>query len=158
MANDPDDRPTSKRVTPKGGSEPSEPATKAAARKAAASAKVGDGDAPVKARPQARKIDPNRKVVAPKVDAAKVAARSGDPKKKAAAQAEASSRYTAPIPNAAKISPWWVPALMFGLLGLGMLIIFVNYLHWPFGDPSNVRLIAGLGCILGGILTATRYQ
>ena len=34
---------------------------------------------------------------------------------------------------------------------------FVNYARL-FGDPSNVYLVAGLGCILGGIITATNYR
>lgn len=59
---------------------------------------------------------------------------------------------------AAKLpSPWWVPALMFGLLIVGALIIMLNYMG-VFGDPSNVRLIIGLVFILGGIITATQYR
>lgn len=54
-------------------------------------------------------------------------------------------------------SPWWVPALMFGLLIVGALIIMLNYMG-TFGDPSNVRLIIGLVFILGGIITATQYR
>ena len=89
--------------------------------------------------------------------AIKAAARSGNPQKKAAAVAE-SSRYTPPIPNAAKISPWYVPTFMFGFLALGMVVIFLNYIEWPFGDASNWRLLGGLGSILAGILVATRYH
>ncbi len=54
-------------------------------------------------------------------------------------------------------SPWWVPAIMFGLLILGALIIMTNYMG-VFGDASNVRLVIGLGFILGGIVTATQYR
>lgn len=54
-------------------------------------------------------------------------------------------------------SPWWVPAIMFGLLILGALIIMSNYMG-VFGDASNVRLVIGLGFILGGIVTATQYR
>ena len=155
MANPPDDRPTSSRVTPKGGPTSNPPATKAAARKAEA-AKRSEAVSKA-ARPTARKVDPAARVSGAKPSDAKVAARSGDPKKKAAAQSE-QSRYTAPIPNSYKISPWWIPALMFGFLGVGMLIIILNYANWPFGDPSNWRLLGGLACILAGILVATRYQ
>jgi hypothetical protein len=87
----------------------------------------------------------------------KAAARSGNPKRAAAAVTE-SSRYTAPVPRSMKISPWYVPAAMFTFLGLGMLVIFLNYIGFPFGDPSNIRLFIGLGLILLGIITATQYH
>ena len=56
---------------------------------------------------------------------------------------------------------------MFGLLGLGLVIIFLNYLGvlpalwWdnpPDTDTSNWWLLIGLGSILGGIMTATQYR
>ncbi len=55
-------------------------------------------------------------------------------------------------------SPTWVPVLMFGLLGLGILIIFFNYVGWVPGGTSNGVLLLGLGSILGGIITATQYR
>ncbi|MEE3102482.1 MAG: cell division protein CrgA [Actinomycetota bacterium] len=55
-------------------------------------------------------------------------------------------------------SPTWVAALMFGLLGLGILIIFFNYVGWMPGGTSNGILLLGLGSILGGIITATQYH
>jgi hypothetical protein len=54
-------------------------------------------------------------------------------------------------------SPWYVPAIMFGLLIVGALIIMSNYMG-VFGDASNIRLVIGLGFILGGIVTATQYR
>jgi hypothetical protein len=54
-------------------------------------------------------------------------------------------------------SPWWVPALMFGLIILGGLAIMLNYMG-AFGDPDNTRLVLGLALILGGIITATQYR
>jgi hypothetical protein len=54
-------------------------------------------------------------------------------------------------------SPWWVPALMFGLLILGAVLIIANYAG-AFGDPDNTYLVLGLGFILGGIITATQYR
>ncbi len=59
---------------------------------------------------------------------------------------------------AAGSSPTWVPVLMFGLLGLGILIIFFNYVGWMPGGTSNGILLLGLGSILGGIITATQYR
>ena len=71
---------------------------------------------------------------------------------------QASSRYTPPIPKAAKVSPPWVPVLMFTLLGLGGLLILLNYLALLPGATSNWYLFGGLGLILAGILTATQYR
>jgi len=66
-----------------------------------------------------------------------------------------------PVPPSQQVyakgpSPWWVPAIMFGLLILGALVIMANYM---IGDQaSNTRLVIGLGLILGGIITATQYR
>ena len=49
-------------------------------------------------------------------------------------------------------------ALLFGLLGLGVVIIFFNYVGWMPGGTSNGFLLLGLGSILGGIITATQYH
>lgn len=70
----------------------------------------------------------------------------------------ASGRYTPPIPREQKVSPRWVPVLMFTLLGLGMLTIVFNYLNLVPGDASNGWLIAGLAMITGGFLVATQYH
>jgi hypothetical protein len=70
----------------------------------------------------------------------------------------ASARYTPPVPQEQKVSPPWVPVLMFGLLGLGALMIFINYLGVLPGGTSNWYLMGGLAAICGGILTATQYH
>ena len=54
-------------------------------------------------------------------------------------------------------SPIWVPILLFSLLGLGVVTIIVNYLA-VLWDTSNVVLLGGLGLILAGIITATKYR
>ena len=69
-----------------------------------------------------------------------------------------SGRYTPPIPSEYKVSPIWVPILMFTLLGLGMVVILCNYLGVVPGDTSNWYLLLGLGLILAGIITATQYH
>src|SRR5215210_3799981 len=57
-----------------------------------------------------------------------------------------SSRYTPPIPRQQKVSPPWVPALMFTFLGLGAAMIVLNYMNLlPGPDPSNWYLLLGLG-------------
>lgn len=55
-------------------------------------------------------------------------------------------------------SPAWLPIVMFALLGLGILIILLNYLSLLPGAPTNWYLLAGLGAILGGIVAATQYR
>jgi hypothetical protein len=78
------------------------------------------------------------------------------PKKQAVA---ATGRYTPPTPKSKKVSPKWVPIVMFGCLALGVLIILANYVGlMPGGDASNWYLLIGLGLITAGFLTATQYR
>jgi hypothetical protein len=72
--------------------------------------------------------------------------------------ANPSSRYTPPVPRDVKVSPLWVPILMFTFLGLGAAVIFLNYLGLMPGDTNNWYLLVGLGLILLGIITATQYH
>ncbi|MDP9070722.1 MAG: cell division protein CrgA [Actinomycetota bacterium] len=69
-----------------------------------------------------------------------------------------SGRYTPPIPKEHKVSPPWVPVLMFTLLLLGLVVIVCNYLGVLPGEANNGYLFAGLGLITGGFITATRYR
>ena len=69
-----------------------------------------------------------------------------------------SGRYTAPTPREEKVSPWWVPALMFALLGLGVVVIVLNYVGLLPGDTKNSYLLIGLALITGGFITATNYH
>lgn len=69
-----------------------------------------------------------------------------------------SGRYTPPIPREQKVSPMWVPVVMFGCLGLGVLIIVLNYLNLLPGDASNGYLLVGLALITVGFITATQYH
>ena len=52
----------------------------------------------------------------------------------------------------------WVPVLMFTLLGIGLVVIFLNYLGVLPGGTKNSYLLLGLASILGGIMTATQYR
>jgi len=74
------------------------------------------------------------------------------------ARPEASSRYTPPVPAYKKVSPMWVPVLMFTLLGVGLVVIFCNYIGVLPGGTKNTYLLVGLGSILCGIITATQYH
>ena len=70
-----------------------------------------------------------------------------------------SSRYTAPIPESQKQSPIWVPILLFSFLGVGAIVIIINYLGFvPGGEANNWYLLGGLGFILAGIITATQLH
>jgi hypothetical protein len=66
--------------------------------------------------------------------------------------------YTPPVPREVKVSPMWVPVLMFALLALGVLLIFLNYLDVLPGGTSNAYLGGGLAAICGGIIVATQYR
>jgi len=67
-------------------------------------------------------------------------------------------RYTAPIPDEYRSSPWWVPAIMLSLFGLGVIAILLNYLSLVPHSPSNWYLLGGLAAIVAGFVTATRYH
>ena len=69
-----------------------------------------------------------------------------------------SGRYTAPIPREMRSSPWWMPVLILGLFGLGLICILLNYLGLLPGGASNVYLFIGLGLIVGGFVAATQWH
>ena len=70
----------------------------------------------------------------------------------------ASRRYTPPIPASEKVSAPWVAPVMFTLLGVGALVIILNYIDVLPGGTNNWYLFGGLGLILAGIITATRLH
>lgn len=90
-----------------------------------------------------------------KVQGGRVTPKGGAP---SAHRPEASRRYTPPVPQEFKVSPRWVPIVMFALLGIGLVVIFCNYLGVLPGGTKNSYLLVGLGAILGGIITATQYR
>jgi Cell division protein CrgA len=51
-----------------------------------------------------------------------------------------------------------IPVLMFGFMGLGLMVILANYIVEGLGAPSNWYLLGGLGLILAGIVAATQYR
>jgi len=72
---------------------------------------------------------------------------------------KATNRYTPPVPRSEKVSPKWVPIVMFAALGLGMLVILANYVSLLPGDgPSNMYLLLGLVLITIGFVTATKFH
>jgi hypothetical protein len=97
----------------------------------------------------------NKKPVKRRVPAGRVTPKGTRPGGEVAG---ASSRYTPPIPRNVKVSPIWVPIVMFTFLGAGAVVIFLNYLGLMPGDTNNWYLLVGLGLILMGIITATQYH
>ncbi len=73
----------------------------------------------------------------------------------------ASPRYTPPNPDAYTPSPLWVPISMFTFFALGVITIILNYLPGaPLlpGETQNRYLLVGLGFILLGFISASRYR
>ena len=70
-----------------------------------------------------------------------------------------SGRYTPPTAHPEELpSPKWVPIVMGSLLILGLLSIVLNYMSVLPGATSNWYLIAGIGLIAGGFVTATQLR
>ena len=55
-------------------------------------------------------------------------------------------------------SPTWYVALMFGLMGIGVLVIVVNYVGVLPGGTDNKYLMAGLGAIAVGFGMTLNYR
>jgi hypothetical protein len=72
-----------------------------------------------------------------------------------AAGVHASARYTPPVPQSMRESPPWVPVLMLALLVLGAVLIMARNLVF---SGNNWLTLVGLGCILGGLFTATKWR
>ena len=70
----------------------------------------------------------------------------------------ASKRYTPPIPMSMKRSGRWLAVLLFSLLGIGFVMIFLNYLGVLPGGASNWYLLGGLVFLSGGFFAATKYR
>jgi hypothetical protein len=90
--------------------------------------------------------------------ASRVTKRPGDAVDEPRHAEVSSTRYTPPTPKAYKVSPPWVPVLMGILLGIGALMIVSNYMEILPGAANNWYLFVGLGLILLGIITATKWE
>jgi hypothetical protein len=66
-----------------------------------------------------------------------------------------SARYTPPVPREMRMGKPWVPVLMLVLLILGGVIIMARNLAFA---GNNWLTLIGLGCILGGLYTATKWR
>jgi hypothetical protein len=108
--------------------------------------------------PQSRKAPPKKGAPASKAASAKGAPAKGAPTT-GRVTPKATGRYTPPVPRSEKVSPTWVPVVMFASLGLGMLVILANYVSLlPGNGPSNYYLLLGLALITTGFVTATKFH
>lgn len=49
----------------------------------------------------------------------------------------------------------WIPVLMVALFLIGMVVIILRNLVFT---GNNILTLVGLGCILGGLYTATKWR
>ena len=68
-----------------------------------------------------------------------------------------SSRYTPPASKDLYESPKWVPILMMTFIILGVLCILSRYIIPAFSD-TNLPVLIGLGFLLAGLFTATKWR
>ena len=68
------------------------------------------------------------------------------------------TRVTPPKPKTEPPSKLWVPALMFSLLFLGVLIIVTNYFGLLIGGENNAFLLIGIIYVTGGFIVATMLR
>jgi hypothetical protein len=66
-----------------------------------------------------------------------------------------STRYTPPVTSEMKAPNPMVPALMVALFLIGMVVIILRNLVFT---GNNILTLVGLGCILGGLFTATKWR
>ncbi len=71
---------------------------------------------------------------------------------------EPTGRYTPPARHAPKVSPVWVPILMFACFGLGAVMIVLNYVNLLPASPTSWYLVGGLGLVTAGFAIATRLH
>lgn len=74
--------------------------------------------------------------------------------------APGSGRLTPKSPSTRRrTSPLWVPVAMFTCLGLGVVVIMLNYLGLlPGGEAQNSDLLLGLGLLIAGFVLSTQYR
>jgi hypothetical protein len=66
-----------------------------------------------------------------------------------------SSRYTPPVTSQMKAPKPWVPVLMLVLLVAGMVVIMLRNLVFT---GNSWLLLVGLGLLMGGLFTATKWR
>lgn len=76
----------------------------------------------------------------------------------ATTRAATPGRYTAPVSPEFRHSKPIVPIAMLTFFALGVICILLNYVSVLPGGASNWYLLAGLGLIVLGFITATRWR
>ncbi len=74
---------------------------------------------------------------------------------------QSKTKRRTPTPAPAKTQPpskLWVPALMFSLLFIGMLVIVTNYFGMLVGGENNAFLLIGIAYVTGGFIVATMLR
>ncbi len=66
-----------------------------------------------------------------------------------------STRYTPPVTSEMRAPIPWIPWLMVTLFIVGMVVIMLRNLVFT---GNNWLTLVGLGCILGGLYTATKWR
>lgn len=54
-------------------------------------------------------------------------------------------------------SPLWYQVVMFALMGIGVLVIVLNYIG-ILGETTNTLLLIGLGMIAGGFIMTLNFR
>ena len=55
-------------------------------------------------------------------------------------------------------SPTWYVAVMFGLMGIGVIVILANYINLLPNSPDNMWLLIGLAGIAAGFGMTLNYR
>lgn len=63
-----------------------------------------------------------------------------------------------PVKERGGPSPMWYVVTMFGLMGIGMLLILANYINVLPGGTSNTWLLIGLAGIAAGFAMTLNYR
>ena len=68
------------------------------------------------------------------------------------------STYIPPKPPRPKPSPRWVPYLGGGLIGLGVVVILLNYIFPGFLPGGNLWIIFGFVFMAGGLGVLSQWR
>ena len=74
---------------------------------------------------------------------------------------QSKTKRRTPTPAKPKSQPpskLWVPALMFSLLFIGVLVIVMNYFGMLVGGENNAFLLIGIAYVTAGFIVATMLR
>ena len=69
-----------------------------------------------------------------------------------------SGRYTPPVVSAQKEARLWVPAVMFTMFGLAIVVVFLNYVGLLPGAPTVWYKLGSGALTIGGLIAATQWR